>query len=303
MTELPRLGATAVDVLESVHQHRLLSTDQLHELHSPQTTLRWIQRVVVRLQRHGLIGAVRRPPGTKLLYVTTAGADAVQTIGSRTETRRKVFSPEQAAGPLQQHTLAVNDVGLCFVRAAREHGDECGPWAWRHEIAHPIGSPPGQRQTEHVIADALLTYQRTTHQHTSFHYRLIELDRATMPVDDLAAKLARYGRLFRFTLPDACEPLWTTRYPAFPTVLVVLANGTRRALEGRRAMVLALLDEEDVQETRIDVCLLEDLMTEGPFGAVVRSANDPSRAVDWLGRADFPLAAARSNSGQAGTTT
>jgi hypothetical protein len=294
MTELPRLGATAVDVLESVHQHRLLSTDQLHELHSPQTTLRWIQRVVVRLQRHGLIGAVRRPPGTKLLYVTTAGADAVQTIGSRTETRRKIFSPEQAAGPLQQHTLAVNDVGICLVRAARVHGDECGPWAWRHEIAHPIGNLPGQSLSEHVIADALLTYQRTTPRQTSFHYRFIELDRATMPADDLAAKLGRYARLYRYTLPakdrlDEPAPLWTQRYPVFPTVLVVLANGDRRHLERRRHTVLALCGEDqellDTPEVRIDVCLLQDLQADGPFAPVVRSACTPEHDVDWLGGA------------------
>jgi hypothetical protein len=86
-----------------------------------------------------------------------------------------------------------------------------------------------------------------------------------MPVDGLAAKLARYGRLFRYTLPDGDEPLWTSRYPAFPTVLVVLANGSRRALEGRRAMVLAL-------------------MTEGPFAHIVRSTRAPHDQTDWLSR-------------------
>jgi hypothetical protein len=45
-------------------------------------------------------------------------------------------------------------------------------------------------------------------------------------------------------------PLWTTRYAAFPSVLVVLANGTRRTLERRRSVLLALLAEEDVDEIR-----------------------------------------------------
>jgi hypothetical protein len=49
-------------------------------------------------------------------------------------------------------------------------------------------------------------------------------------------------------------------------------------------MLLALLAEEDVEDIRIDVCLLEDLMTNGPFGTIVRSAREPSRLVDWLGR-------------------
>jgi hypothetical protein len=291
MSPLPRLGATAVEMLESVHQHRLLSTRQLHELHSPTTTQRWTQLIATDLQRHGLVCAARLPRGMKLLYVTPAGADAVEAIGSRTETRRKVVGVEQASGPLQQHTLAVNDVGLCFVQAARERGDDCGPWAWRHEIHHPIGHQPGQRQGEHVISDALLTYQRTTDQQTSFHYRLIELDRATMPADDLAAKLGRYARLYRYTLPAEGlaepAPLWRVRYSVFPTVLVVLANGTRRRLERRRDIALALCGQDQqlqyAPEVRIDVCLLADLQTHGPFAPIIHSAAEPDRAVDWLG--------------------
>ncbi len=283
---LDYLPAIAVDALESIHQHRALTARQLLTLHAPTSSLRWMQRVTATLAAHDLIASVRVDSGRLLFYVTPAGADAVALLGSRTEPRKTVVRPEQVAGPLRRHTQGVNDAGIAFVVAARERGDDCGPWSWRHEIAHPIGQAPGQHRSELLISDALLTYQRRDDGQTTFHYRLIELDRATMPVDDLAAKLVRYARLFRYTLPgdDSAAPLWTTRYPAFPTVLVVLANGTRRALEGRRGMVLALLAEEDVEDIRIDLCLLEDLMTEGPFGAIVRSAREPSRPVDWLGR-------------------
>ncbi|HTU39970.1 MAG TPA: replication-relaxation family protein [Acidimicrobiales bacterium] len=278
------LPAIAVDVLESIHQHRALTTSQLQVLHAPANSVRWMQMVTAGLAEHGLIDGVTLDRGRRLLFVTAAGADAVALLGSRTEQRRTVIRPEQAAGPLRRHTHGVNDVGIAFVTAARERGDGCGPWSWRHEIANPIGQAPGQHRPELLISDALLTYQRHDDGQTTFHYRLIELDRATMPVDDLAAKLARYGRLFRYTLPEAGEPLWTSRYPAFPAVLVVLANGTRRALEGRRSMMLALLAEEDVADIRVDVCLLEDLMTMGPYAPVVRSAHAPRDQVDWLGR-------------------
>ncbi len=109
------------------------------------------------------------------------------------------------------------------MRAARARGDECGPLAWRHEIAHPIGPAPGRRTPEQLIADALLTYQRNQPDGTtSFHYRFIELDRATMPVDDLAAKLARYATSTttpsrppaRATGPDRCGPTATRSSPA-----------------------------------------------------------------------------------------
>jgi len=290
MTDDPaRLLPIAVDLLESIHQHRLLSTRQLHALHTPHSSLRWTQRIAAALARRGLIDAVTVADGRRLHYVTAAGADAVAMLGTRAETRRTVIRAEQAAGPLRRHTLAVNDVGVCFVRAARDHDDQCGPLAWRHEIAHPIGSPPGQRHTEHVISDALLTYQRTTPEQTSFHYRLIELDRATMAADDLAAKLSRYARLYHHTPPDAEDPapLWTKRYPVFPTVLVVLAGANRAALERRRRDVLALcaLDQElqDAPEVRIDLCLLADLQDAGPYAAIFHNPGAPERPTDWLG--------------------
>ena len=64
--------------------------------------------------------------GPRLYYLTLAGAQAVEMIPTRVETRRKLITPEQAAGPLWRHTLAVNDVGIAFMRAARERGDDFG---------------------------------------------------------------------------------------------------------------------------------------------------------------------------------
>jgi hypothetical protein len=279
-------------MLESIHQHRLLDTRQLHVLHTPTTSLRWTQRLAAALARLGLVDHVPAEDGQRLHFVTAAGADAVETLGSRAETRRMVVQPEQAAGPLRRHTLAVNDVGISFVRAARENEDDCGPWAWRHEIAHPIGKVPGQYQHEQLIADALLTYQRTREGRTSFHYRLIELDRATMPVDDLAAKIARYVRLYHYAAAplgtmDDPVPVWTHRYSVFPTVLVVLANGTRQALERRRATLLALCGEDQELQhgrtIRVDVCLMEELQVRGPFAPIFRTIEHPDTPATWLG--------------------
>jgi hypothetical protein len=51
--------------------------------------------------------------------------------------------------------------------------------------------------------------------------------------------------------------------------------------------VLALCEQDrqlqDAPEVRIDVCLLGDLQTEGPFAPIIRSADEPDRLVDWLG--------------------
>jgi len=288
-----RLGPTGVAVLESVYQHRLLSTRQVHALHAPARHLRSAQRALARLRAAGLAARTRLPGGLGLWYLTAQGIEAVEAIPARAETRSKLVSPAQAAGPLQEHTLAVNEVGIAFVRAARERGHECGPFAWRHEIAHTLGPAPGRRAHERLIADALLTYQLTEPgQPTRFHYRFVELDRATMPVDDLAAKLARYVRLHRYTIAaeepgDPPVPLWTRLYSVFPLVLLVLAGGTRERLERRRETVLALCREDpelgETPEVEVSACLLCDLVERGPFAAIFRTSANPDKRVNWLG--------------------
>jgi hypothetical protein len=153
-----RLGASGVEVLESLGQHRLLSTRQVHQLHTPDASIRWTRHLLARLRANGLAAATARPGGMLLWYLTAAGIDSLDAIPSRAETRRRAIPPEQAAGSLQEHTLGVNDVGIAFVRAARERGDDCGPFDWFHEIAHSLGPPPGRRAPEQLIADAVLTY-------------------------------------------------------------------------------------------------------------------------------------------------
>lgn len=288
-----RLGPTGVEILESLYQHRLLSTRQLQELHAPGYSQRWVQEQLARLRKAGLASRERSRDGLAVWFLTAAGAEAAETITTRAEERRKVVTPAQAAGPLQQHTLAVNEAGIAFVRAARERGEECGPFAWCHEIAHPLGPPPGQRRSEQLIADALLTYQQGDGgAGTVVHYRFVELDRATMPAAELASKLARYGRLYRRVLPaeDPLEepgPLWARLYPVFPAVLLVLAGRGREALERRRAAVLALAAEEpdfeDAPEVEAFACLLEDLVARGPFAPICRTLAAPGRPVNWLG--------------------
>lgn len=284
-----RLGETAVTILESVYQHRLLSTAQLHALHTPSASPRWTRKLLGRLRETGLIAVTRAPGGLGLWYMTARGADAVELLGGRAEQRRKLLRAEQAAGPLQSHTLAVNDVGLAFVKAARAHEHECGPFAWRHEIAHPIGPAPGRRRPEQLIADAILTYQLAEPDGPpSYHYRFIELDRATIAVEHLADKLARYARLKTYVLPRATQPAWRSRYPVFPHLLLVLDGRLDRdALERRRRNVLALARAHpalrEPARIGIAICLLADLTRRGPFAPIFLTLAEPRKRSDWLG--------------------
>jgi Replication-relaxation len=289
---VPRLGTAAVGMLEGLERHRLLSTAQLHALYTPESSLRWTQLLLDRLRESGLAEAARTPGGLGLWYLTPRGVATIEPIVDGDGRRRKAISPEQAAGPLQEHTLAVNEVGLAFVRAARERGDECGPLAWRHEVAHSLGRPPGQRRAELLIADALLTYQQNgPADEISFHYRFVELDRATMGAERLVEQLARYPRLYNRTLPatdplDEPEPAWAERYPVFPAVIVVLAGLSPGRTARRREAVLGLLAEKTdsaTSEVSIAICALDDLLSRGPFAPIFRDLRNPERPVNWLG--------------------
>jgi hypothetical protein len=286
-----RFDRVQVEMLECVYQHRLLSTAQLHALYRHGLALRRTQRALAGMERVGWLSSVRLPGGMKLWFVTETGADAIETITNRAEPRRKLIPVEQAAGPLQQHTLAVNEVGVAFVRAARERGDEFGPLAWRNEIAHPIGPASGRgRRSEAVIADALLTYEQETDESVFTHLRFLELDRATMATETLVAKLGRYAELHEHRGPGPNTwtqgpRRWRKRYTHFPAVMVVLANAPRSRLERRRWLTVArweLLHTDRADGVDLYVCLLEDLIDHGPFAAIFESTRD-KQLVDWLG--------------------
>lgn len=289
----PAEGRVAPAILESLGQHRLLSTRQVRELHAPATSHRWVRRKLAGLRAVGLVAGTHGSNGRLLWHLTEHGADALDGVPSRAETRRKVISPDQAAGPLQEHTIGVNDVGLAFVRASRARGDECGPFDWLHEVAHSLGPPPGRRMPEQLISDAVLTYQLAEAKgQTGIAYRFIELDRATRSAADLAQRLGRYARLYRRTVSvegSAAESvaLWSRLYPVFPTVLVVLAGRPRDRLEDRRRTVLALCRQDpdlaETPEVEVSICLLDELAERGPFAPICRMLAAPGKIVNWLG--------------------
>ena len=289
----PALPALTTEVLTSIYQHRLLSTTQVHAMHTPGSTRRWAEQVLAQLASRGLTAFVRPGRGgPRLYYLTLAGAQAVELIPTRVETRRKLITPEQAAGPLWRHTLAVNDTGIAFMQAAREHGDDFGPLGWRHEIAHHTPSA-GHARGELLISDALLTYLTLgPDRELTFHYRLLELDRATVPTDTLAGKLARYADLYHHAstnrgLPSG-KPAWKARYPIFPDIICVLAGQPRAILTRRAQTVLALCREDrrlqSTPEVRVSLALLEDLQAHGPFEPIWHQLENPGRALDWLGK-------------------
>ena len=283
------LPAIAVAVLQSLYQHRLLSTGQLRAIHAPDATLRHVQALLAGLERRGLVRHARGRHGLKLWHLTHRGADAAEASGEL-DVPRRLLTPERAAGPLQAHTLAVNDVGIAFMRAARQRGDEFGPLSWRHEVAHPLSRGRGRRRRQ-LVADAVFTYLLVEPGELAVEQRFLELDRATLPLDRLAAKLARYAHLERHVPKGAREPGWHSHYPTFPGLLVVLADRPRRLLERRRHAAIALYEADPELargELSVSICLLDELRECGPFAPIFARAADPQPAVNWLGEPGGP---------------
>jgi hypothetical protein len=282
------LPSAAIEIAASIAAHRALSREQIGEMHMPGTGARWCRRVLGRIAAAGLIDHVRTAGGSpqRLWFATEAGARAAVEIGALPRMPR-IFEADEVVGPLQAHTVAVNDAAISFLRAARREGDDFGPLAWRNEVAHPFVVDGGRsRRSRSVISDALLTYVRSAAGKVFVEQRFLELDRATLPVDTMAAELARYAELFRAAGEEG-EPVWRSRYPTFPSVVCVLAGGGRDVLRRRRDTALALLRAEPqltrTPEVEIRVCLLEELVSRGPFAPIFRSLRDPGSAVDWLG--------------------
>jgi hypothetical protein len=286
------LAPAAVDILESLYQHRLLTATQINALHTPKNGLRWTRRILTRLHERGLIDRAGGPQNHALWYLTGYGADTVEAVSTRAEWRRRVTSPEQAAGPLRAHTLAVNDVGIAFVRAAGQYDDDCGPLSWRHEIAHPISPARPKRPAELLVSDALLTYVQADEESIVLHQRFVELDRGTLPAEQLAVKFTRYARLHDYRSaskqdPPPARPLWCMYYRAFPSVLVVLADQEPAAARRRIQRVIALHDTDPERErfatVPVSFVTLADLCDHGPFAPIFIDLHNPGRYVNWLG--------------------
>lgn len=307
-----------VELLQSLGQHRVLTTPQIRPLHMPDAKPRWAQDVTHELAAAGLAASVpARHTRVGVHFLTEAGHEAIAQAPAPDPRKAKVVTPAGAAGVLQAHTLAVNDVGLAFVMAARERGDECGPFAWRHEVAHSYGTGAGRgaKGGDTVVCDALLRYTLERPQGSRMLTRFIELDRANYPTEDLIAKLRKYAQLYAYAPSDDGEddpvPGWRALYPAaFPHILVVFAGKPRAELERRMHRVLKACEmDPSVQLATgpsdqrsgfvISCALLNDLIVcqrgadkalryvipdgRGPFAPVFRRHDMPGVWVNWLG--------------------
>jgi hypothetical protein len=277
----PGLSEKAIEIVASLAQHRVLSTAQVRAVHLHGRTPRRTQQVLAALEADRLVGHVERNEAPRRLWFPTEeGARVAGDSGL-------VIEPVAGGGAsaLRAHTLAVNEAAICFLRAARARGDEFGLFSWRHEVAHPLSRGRGRRRA--LIADAVLTYLRVEADEVVVDQCFLELDRATLSVDRLAAELGRYARLHRARDKEGMPP-WRPLYPSFPAVICVLDGAPRATLERRRDVALALLSSDPdlsrAPEVEVRICLLEDLRASGPFAPIFLGTGPRREPSDWIGR-------------------
>jgi hypothetical protein len=280
-------AAPWIEALAALAQHRVLTARQARAMLLPGQGLRQAQRLLADLGREGLADHATGLRAQFVWFATERGIEAARAAGAL-EGDPPLLDRRSAAGRLMAHTVAVNDVGMAFMEAARERGEEFGPLSWRHEVAHPLGAPGRGRRRRWKSADAVLTYLRSEGTETVVEQRFLELDRATRPAEGLARELGAYARLRTARGTDG-EPAWRSLYPAFPSVLCVLAGPRVDLLRRRRIAVLAFLAADPAvgspPRPPIRICLLEELCAEGPYAPIfVEAGSGSGKAVDWTGR-------------------
>lgn len=272
-------------------QYRMATTEQMHLVISPGVRIEQTRRRLAKLRTEGLVDRVTLPQAgrTRVWFPTRYG---VQVTGEWPELRGrrppKTAADRTAVRLRVGHGLTVTETALAFLQDARRRGELCRPLDWIPEVHHPIGNG------EAVIPDALMYYQRGSGDHWSMLRAFVEVDRATMGPERLAAKLTAYERLHRYTpavlgrRPPLQEPAveeWRRRYPLFPRVLFVLDGtgpaGVDNRIRALRAGAGRLAPTGFLHHVPVLAAPLTELLQHGPSAPVWRPVHDPGQRVPW----------------------
>lgn len=274
-------------------QYRMATTEQMHWVVAPGVRIEQTRRRLARLREEGLIDRITLPQaGRRRVWFPTAYG--VRVAGEWPELRgrrpSRAVSDPTAVRLKVGHALTVTETGLAFLQDARRRGDVCRPLDWMTEVHHPIG------KGEAVIPDALLYYRRgpVGGEGGSMLRAFVEVDRATMGPERLAAKLSTYARLHSYvpTVPGRRPTIqqpgveeWRRRYPLFPRLLFVLDGTGPAGIENRisalRAATRELALYGFLREVPVLATALTDLLRDSPSASVWRPVHDPDQRVPW----------------------
>ncbi|SOF02144.1 Replication-relaxation [Streptomyces sp. OV198] len=276
-------------------QYRMATTEQMHRVIAPSVRIEQTRRRLARLRAEGLVDRITLPQAGRMRvwFPTPYG---VQLTSEWPEMRghrpSRTVSDPTAVRLKAGHALTVTETALAFLEDARRRGEMCRPLDWLTEVHHPIGSG------EAVIPDALLYYQRgpADDDNGAMLRAFVEVDRATMGPERLAAKLSAYERLYRYvpTIPGRSRQSigqkpeledWRRHYPLFPRPLFVLDGTGPAGVENRVTALCAAARQVAPSRFLHDVPILAaplaDLHHHGPSAPVWRPAHDPDQRVRW----------------------
>ncbi|MFC1405793.1 MULTISPECIES: replication-relaxation family protein [Streptacidiphilus] len=284
----------AQQAIAVLFQHRMATLAQLGQLLSPERSLEWPRKKMNQLRAQGLADLVKAPPGGAGVWHLT---DYGRQVAADWPELRGRTCPPVAADPLAvrlraAHTLTVLRAHLAFLAEARTRGDEYGVLDWIPEVLHKVTD----HHQDAVIADALLRYTANTPEGRVQYRAFVEVDRATMSSERLAAKLIAYARFLDYTpVPpgrrsaaqnQSTMPMWQRFYPKYPRVLFVITNcgeqGLRHRIEDLKSMAGAHpLAAHLVRKVPVGVARLEDLEAYGPGAAVWTALDGRSQPCGW----------------------
>ncbi|MFD9659547.1 replication-relaxation family protein [Streptomyces mirabilis] len=274
-------------------QYRMATTEQMHRVIAPLVRIEQTRRRLARLRAEGLVDRITLPQAgrTRVWFPTRYGVQlASEWPEMRGHRPSRTVSDPTAVRLKAGHTLTVTETALAFLEDARRRGELCQPLDWLTEVYHPIGSG------EAVIPDALLYYRRgpADGDNGALLRAFVEVDRATMGPERLAAKLSAYERLYRYvpTIPGRRpipqEPAveeWRRRYPLFPRVLFVLDGtgpaGVENRISALRAGAGLLAPSRFLHDVPVLAASMADLLLHGPSTPVWRPVYDPDQRVRW----------------------
>ncbi|MFF4838387.1 replication-relaxation family protein [Streptomyces sp. NPDC001315] len=276
-------------------QYRMATTEQMHLVIAPGVRIEQTRRRLAKLREEGLVDRITLPRAgrTRVWFPTEYG---VAIAGEWPELRGR-RPPKKVADPTAVrlrvgHGLTVTETALAFLQDARHRGDLCQPLDWIPEVYHPVGGG------EAVIPDALLYYRRGPGDGDggAMLRAFVEVDRATMGPERLAAKLGAYERLHRYAAvpvgrrrsfnQEPVEEDWRRRYPLFPRLLFVLdgtgPTGIETRINALHAAARDLALSGLLRQVPVLAAPLVDLLHNGPSAPVWRPVHDPARRVSWM---------------------
>ncbi|KUN16220.1 hypothetical protein AQJ23_45305, partial [Streptomyces antibioticus] len=277
-------------------QYRMATTEQLHRLLASGVRIEQTRRRLARLREEGLVDRITLPQAgrTRVWFTTSYGAEVASEWPELRGWRPARLGADPTAVRLRAgHGLTVTETGLAFVADARRGGDVCQPLDWIPEVHHPLGGG------EAVIPDALLYYRRRLDDGDSegegvMLRAFVEVDRATMGPERLAAKIHAYERLFTYVpvtvgrprapRAETAEEGWRRRYPVFPRLLFVLAGTGPAGVENRISALTAgarLTGPGFHTSVPILAASLTDLLRDRPSAPIWRPVTAPGQQISW----------------------